>query len=109
MKVKSWILREPSLDRRGLVRAEIVDDNMDFELDGNRLLDFTKERPEVLGPVLLVTLADHLAGSDVERCEQVGRPMSEVVGRPALGSTEIHRQNRLSAFKGLDLRLLVDA
>ena len=64
---------------------------------------------EILGSVLLVALPDHLAGGDVERFKQVGRSGSDVVGGPPFGLPEIHRQDRLSTFERLDLRLLVDA
>src|SRR6266545_6955072 len=109
MKVKAWVLRQPSFDGRRLVSAEIVEDRVDFDPGRNRLLNFAKECPQVFGPVLLVALADHRSGGDIERSEQVCRPMPDVIRCAALGPSEVHRQNRLSTLKRLDLGLLIDA
>jgi len=107
--VKARILRQPPLDRGRLVGAEVVDDHVYVQVDGNSLFDLAEKRSQIFGSVLLVALADHLASGDVECREQVRRPMPNVVRRSTLGSTEIHWKNWLSPLKRLNLRLFVDA
>src|SRR5215208_6234374 len=108
MKVEARVLHQPALNGRSLVSTEVVDDDMNFELLRHLLLDLAKEGSQVLGAVLCVALADHVAGSDVEGGKQVGRSVPDVVVRSTLGPTEVHGQDWLSPFKRLNLRLLVD-
>jgi hypothetical protein len=49
-----------------------------------------------------------LARGDVERREEIERAIADVVVRPPLGLTDVHRQSGLRALEGLNLRLLVD-
>ena len=53
--------------------------------------------------------ADHLAGRDVQRGEERGRPVPPVVVRAALRQARSHRQHRPGAVQGLQLRRFVDA
>ena len=64
---------------------------------------------ELVAAMPAMTLADDLAGRDVERREQRGRAVPAVVVRAALGRAERHRQHGRRAVEGLDLALFVDA
>ena len=59
--------------------------------------------------MLAVQFADHGAVGDVERGEQAGDAVADVVVGASLGHARHHRQDRLGAVQGLDLGLLVDA
>ena len=53
--------------------------------------------------------ADHGAVGDVERGEQAGDAVADVVVGAPLGHAGHHRQHRLGPVQGLDLALLIDA
>src|ERR1035437_2633473 len=52
--------------------------------------------------------ADHRAADQVERGEQAGGAVADVVVTAPLGGAQEHRQDRPEAGKRLDLALLVD-
>jgi hypothetical protein len=51
---------------------------------------------------------EDLAGGDVQRRKEVERTVPDVVMCAPLGLAKVHRQDRLRAFEGLDLRFLVE-
>ena len=57
----------------------------------------------------LVAFADDEARGDVERGEQRGRAVADIVVGAPLRDAGHHRQDRLLAIQRLDLALLVDA
>ena len=57
----------------------------------------------------VVQLADHRARLEVERSEQVGGAVAQIIGGVALGLAGTHRQHGLAAVQRLDLALLVHA
>ena len=73
MDVISGPSGEPASDLRGLVGGVVVDDEMNVEIFGHIGIDVTQEREERLMPMAFFTLADDLAGGDVEGGEQGGR------------------------------------
>ena len=84
-----------------------------FELDapeaGDVGIDVTQEREEFLVPVAFFALADDLAADDVERGEQRGGAVSDVVMGDAFDIAQPHGQDRLSTVQRLHLGFLIDA
>jgi hypothetical protein len=56
-----------------------------------------------------MAFADHASRFEVERREQRGRPVTDVVMGPRFDVAEAHGQQRLGAIERLNLRLLIDA
>lgn len=100
---------KPASDLRMLVRGVVVDDQMDLEFVGHGGLDVAQELQELLVAMPALALGEDLALSDVQRREQRGRPVSDVVVRDPLDIAQPEREDRLRAIEGLDLTLLVDA
>jgi hypothetical protein len=67
-------------------------------------VDVVQEVAEVHRPVLGGQLADHLAGGDVQRREQVDGAVPDIVKAAPLGHPGDHRQHGGSAFQGLVIR-----
>src|SRR5689334_3891238 len=107
VQMKPRMADEPAADRRRLMRAVVVEDQMNVEIGGYAHVDRLEEPQEFLAAMPPMTLADDFAGRHVERCEQRRRAMPAVVVRPPLRRTECHRQNRGSAIERLNLALLV--
>jgi hypothetical protein len=62
-----------------------------------------------LVPVPVLAAAGHLPGGDVQRREQGGGAVPDVVVRAALDQVWLGRQDGRGAVQGLDLGLLVHA
>ncbi len=103
------MLGQPGLDRRGLVRGVVVADQMHVQFGGHGLVDRDEELLELGGTVFAVQLADHRAVGDVERGEQTGDAVADVVVGAPLGHARHHRQHGLGPVQCLDLTLLVHA
>jgi hypothetical protein len=67
------------------------------------LVDLGKEGGKVLRAVLLLATRDHLPGSDVQSSEEIERPVADVVMRSPFRLADVHGQDGLRAFQGLDL------
>ena len=100
---------QPGPDLGMLVRAVVVDDEMDVERVGHAGLDVAQEGEELLMTVAWAALGQDLAGGDVQGGEQGGGAMPDIIVGHALDVAESHRQHRLGALQRLDLRLFVDA
>ena len=98
MKVDTRMAKRPPLHRRGAVRGEIVEDDVDVEGRFDVRFDLAKKGHEVLRPMLGLASCGHLAGGHIERGEQIQGAMAHVVVRPSLGLAEVHRQDRLRAL-----------
>ena len=70
MHVKPRMTGEPATDRRGLVRAVVIHDEMDIEIGRDVGFDRAQKAEELAGAVAPVHLADHVSGSDIESGEQ---------------------------------------
>jgi hypothetical protein len=82
---------------------------MHFEVVRHGLVDLDEESLELLGPVTPASGGDHLAGRDIEGCEEICDPVTHIVMRPSLHLAGSHRQDRLCPIEHLDAGLLVDA
>jgi len=92
-----------------LVRGIVIDDQMNLEILGHRGLDVAQELQKLLVAMPALALGEDLPRRDVQRREQRGRPVSEVVVRDPLDIAQVEREERLRAIEGLDLTLLIDA
>lgn len=69
MQHEARVGQQPALDCRCLVGGEVAADHVDRQGGVGLAVDLVQEVAEVHGPVLGGQLADHLAGSDVQRRE----------------------------------------
>ena len=84
-----------------LVRAVVVQDEVDVQ-PGRRLgVDAPEELLELDRTMSAVQFADDRAGLDVERREQRGRAVAAIVEGAPLGLARLHRQQRRGALEGL--------
>ena len=109
MHVEAGPLCQPGPDLGVLVGAVVVHHQMDVQIFRDGHLDLAQEAQELLVPVAGLALGDHLAGGDVQSGEEGGGAVPDVVVGDAFHVAQAHRQQRLGAVQGLDLRLLVDA
>ena len=58
--MKPWPSRQPTSDRRGFVRAVVVQDQMHVEIPGHVGFDSVEKRAELHGAMAAVTLPDDL-------------------------------------------------
>src|SRR6185436_13514673 len=109
VNVEARMFEKPASDRWCLVRAEIVEHDVDVEVFGHCGVDGVEKLLELDGTVPAMQLADHSSRHDVECCEQRRRAMTYVIVASTLGIARLHRQEGLSPIERLDLRFLVDA
>jgi len=92
-----------------LVGAVVVADQVDLEVLGDLGVDLGQELLELGCPVTPVQAGDHGVGCGVEGGEQGGGAVADVVVSASLWHPGHHRERRLGALQGLDLRFLVHA
>ena len=99
---------KPGHDLGMLMRSVIVQDHMDHLAGRHLALDGIEKVDEFLVAVPLHAPTDHRAVENVERSEQGGCAVSDIIvgHRSALAGLE--RQTRLGAIQRLDLGFLVD-
>ncbi len=78
-------------------------------LAGVRLDSFFEKGQEFRAVMSWSALPENLSGRDIQRGEQVGSAMPDVVVGAFLAGVELDRQQRLGAVQRLDLRLFVQA
>ncbi|MDH6222990.1 hypothetical protein M2283_010342 [Streptomyces pseudovenezuelae] len=104
MQFEPRVFRQPGFDRRGFVGAVVVDDQVDLQVGGHLLVDPDQELLELRGPVPAVQGRDDFAGGDVERGEQGGQTVADVVlGAPLRHARHArhYRQHRLGPVQRL--------
>src|SRR5260370_41672035 len=74
VQCKSRMPSKPALDRRGLMRAVVVHDEMHGKRGGDVLFHVLQELEKLPGAMAPVQLPDDLAGGDVERGKRVVVP-----------------------------------
>lgn len=103
------MLCQELVDPCGLVRREVVSDDMDLlarKLVGHNV---GQEGDELRRGVALGRLAQHFTRLRIERRIQRQRAVAEVLEPVALGATRRQRQHRILTIKRLDRRFLVYA
>ena len=108
MEMEAWMLGEPLSDRRVLVGAVVVADQVDLFAPVLSVEDL-EEGQELLMRVLTEAALGDLAGGDLQSRKETGGSVPNVVVSHPCGKARAHRQDRLRAIQRLDLRLLVDA
>ena len=108
VKMESRMLLLKLLDLRGLVRAVVVEDQMQIQIRVRRLVDLAKKFQELLGAVPFCNTTDHFARRDVERGVETCGPMTLVVVGSPFDLSGPQRQHGLRPVQGLDLSFLVD-
>src|SRR5687767_5855920 len=107
VEVKARMLREPALHLVGLVRAAVVEDDVnDGRFCGPPIDDFEK-CDELGGAMAFGDLADHFTSGEVERGVQAQRSVPLVVVRASLDLAWPERQHGLRPVERLNLGLLV--
>ena len=102
MDVVAGPLGKPPSDRRRLVGAVVVEDEMHVEVVRDGFVDAVEKPTEFGRPVLAIALADDPAALHVERREERRGPVPDVVVGPALRLAGSHRQERLRPVERLD-------
>src|SRR5262245_20398213 len=92
---------QPRQDLGVLVAGVVVEDHVDQLAGTDLALETVEEAQELLVP--LHALADHRAVQDVERGEQGGGAVPDIVVGDRAGPTLLHRQSRLGAIQRLNL------
>jgi hypothetical protein len=90
-----------------LVCAVVVDDHVHVAVRWQLRIDALEKFKKLLMPMPPMTLADDFPGGDVQRREQRGRPVADVVMRLAGRDAGAHRQERPRPVHGLDLAFFV--
>ena len=98
---------QPGHDLRVLVAAVIVEDDVDEFAGGDGGLDRAQEAEELLVAVAGHAAADHGAVEDVERGEQGGRAVADIVMRHGPRLAGLEWQARLGPVERLNLALFV--
>jgi hypothetical protein len=109
VQVEAGVAGQPGADGRRLVGSQVVADQVHVQLGRHSLIDRDEELAELDRPVLAVQFGDDAAVGDVERGEQAGGAVPDVVGGLSLRHAGHHRQHRLRTVQGLHAGLLVHA
>src|SRR5437867_10361132 len=99
---------QPAMDPWRLVRAGIVEDQMDDQSGRHPRVDGREKLSKLAGALALMEFADDLAALGVQRGKQSRGAVARVVVRAPLHAPWPQRQDRLAAVERLNLRLLVD-
>jgi len=91
-----------------LMSGVVVDDQMNIEFFWYGVIDALEELKELLMPMTCLALGQDSAGGDVERGEQGGGAMANVVVGDSFDISQSHGQHGLSPVEGLYLALLID-
>ncbi len=102
------VLLQPCLNIGRGVGGKIVQHDMNF-LAGVRLDSLLEKGQEFRAIMGWSAFTENLSGRDIQRGEQVGGAMPDVVVGAFLAGVELDRQQWLGAVQRLDLRLLVQA
>ncbi len=102
-------LGQPGTDGRRFVRAVIVQDQVNIQRCGDRVVDSIQERPKLDSPMPPMALPDHLPGFHIQGGKEGRRPVATVVMGAPFNLPGSHRENGLCAIQRLNLGLLIDA
>src|SRR5262245_64322194 len=103
------MLREPRRHRGVLVRAVVIEDEVELVPAGRLPTDRVQEGEKLGMGVPRLTALDHVPLEDIQRGKQGGRPVPLIVVRLVRRDPGPQRQDGLSAIQRLNLALLIDA
>ena len=109
MHVNAWMLVQPVLHDRVLVRRVVIGNQVQRFVLGRLALDLLEKLQPLGVAVTLLTLRDDLAVQYIERGKQRGRAVSLVVVGHGGRAPLLHGQARLRAVQSLHLALFVAA
>src|SRR5271166_3435746 len=109
VQMKPWALGKPCAHPGVLVSSIVVADQMYIEVLWNVRLDVPQKAQKLLMPMLRLTLREHTAVRNIQRREQGGGAMTDIIVRDALDIPQAHRQHGLRAFERLCLAFLIHA
>lgn len=107
--VKAGTRGQPPTDRRGLVGAIVIEDQVDIDIDWHAAVDLIRALAKRLRPITRFTASDDLAGLGIQGREVGHRAMPYIGVRAPLDLARLHREQRLRPFEGVNLRLLINA
>src|SRR5579875_3757801 len=81
VQMETRMTQQPALDGRGFVGGVIVDDQVEREPGRDLMVNRLKELAELHRPMAAMKLPDYGARLEVERGEQVGGAVEQIVGR----------------------------
>src|SRR3990172_46532 len=108
VQLKASMLGQPALHLRMVVRAVVVQDQVDVQLRRNALIDLAQELAELDIAVTRIAGADHRPFERVQGGKQGRGAVALVVVCHSPATPLLERQAGLRAVERLDLRLLVD-
>jgi Transposase len=108
VQMEARVRDQPLFDRGMLVGSVVVADQMQLQL-GIALGQRLQEDDELGVPMAPVATPMDLAAGHLQRSEQAGGAVAQVIMGHADGQPGPHRQRRLGAVKRLNLRLFVHA
>src|SRR5260370_5999688 len=94
-------LRQPVPNRRCLVSAVVIEDEVNVQLGRYLGLNDIQEPAELHRAMASVELTDDTAGLQVQRGKQGRGPVTFIVVRAALQLPRLHRQQRLGPVERL--------
>src|SRR6185295_16047764 len=109
VQMKTRPFGQPAMNRSGFVRSVIIQDQMDIEGGRHLGLDGVEKLTKLDGSMSTMQSADHFASLGIESRKQRSRTVALIIVSAPFELARSHGQQRLSAIKGLDLALLVDA
>ncbi len=106
--VKAGPLGQPEAHLGMLVSRVVVDDQMNVQLWGHRLVDALEKAEKLLMTVTRLALGNDRAAGDIEGGQQCRGAVADIVMGDAFHVFQAHRQHRLGTIERLDLRLFID-
>ncbi len=100
MQMKAWPLAQPAVNERRLVGGVVVEEEVDFEVRWNRLIDGVEDLAKLHGAMATMTATDDRPRLDIQRREERRRGMANVVVGAPFHLARAHRQQRLGAIQG---------
>src|SRR5262245_39739160 len=109
MKVDARMAPEPSSDRRTLMRAEVVEDQVERLSCRCGAIEPSQEAKKLVRPMATMTFPDHDAVEHPQRGVECRRAVTNIVVGWALRYARQQRQNGSGAIERLNATLFVDA
>ena len=99
MNLVSGSLGQPGFHLGVFVRRVVVHDQMHVQLPGNVVVDMPWKGQKLLVPMAAFALTERFPRGHVQRREQCGRAMSNIIVHDPFGMAEPQRQRGLRALQ----------
>jgi hypothetical protein len=104
----AWVGGQPALDAGMLMSSVVVYHQMDPQIGWHTGIHLFEKLEILLMAVAVLTTGKYLTRCNVQRSKKSSGAVTDVVVSHAFDVSQPHRQQRLSAIKGLYLAFLVD-